>query len=687
MAVPKLTRIGFTQSVRLSAGTLVAAGCLTALTPSAPASAVPAVFQPTVVSAVPASYTPDVADGIVYTIGQVGSTVFIGGSFTAVSPHGSTTTTPAPGIAAFTAGTGARVTTFAPTITGGPVRSIIPGPIPGTVYVGGGFNNVDGVATRVVLLDATTGAIVPGWKAKNANGPVWTLASGQGQLFVGGTFKTFAGTARGGFATLDPTSGALTTYSTLAFTGHHNFGVHCTATTGCANGGVGVKAMDVSPDGTRLAALGNFTNVSGFARDQLAIVQLGGGTAVVDPNWNTDAFTAACSSNSFDSYVRDVQFSPDGSYLVVAATGGAPTTNIDGTTGACDAATRFETADGGSDIRPTWVDWTGHDTLLSVSITGTAVYVGGHQRWLNNNKGLNNAKEGAVPRPGLGALDPQNGVPLAWNPGRNPRGAGAYALLATADGLYVGSDTDWIGNFTYHRKKIAFFPLAGGATLASNSVGSLPGQVYLFNTTSDPAGAQTVTWDGSTPPIADPDTTGFNNATVRGAFAVNNNLYFGSTDGHLYEAPFVNGVVGTATAVDPYDDPVWDNVQTGSGDTYQGVASSFYSELGSLTSTFYSAGRVYYTLSGKTQMFYRYFEPDDGVMGSQELTTTDGLNWSKVAGAFLSNGTLYFANSTTGNLMSVPFVNGQAAGTPVVANSSMRWSSRGDVVVSAPSVP
>ena len=45
------------------------------------------------------------------------------------------------------------------------------------------------------------------------------------------------------------------------------------------------------------------------------------------------------------------------------------------------------------------------------------------------------------PGPGISALDPRTGVPLAWNPGRNPRGVGAEALLATTTGLYVGMDT------------------------------------------------------------------------------------------------------------------------------------------------------------------------------------------------------------------------------------------------------
>ena len=53
----------------------------------------------------------------------------------------------------------------------------------------------------------------------------------------------------------------------------------------------------------------------------------------------------------------------------------------------CDAAARFETADQGTAIEPTWINWTGGDSLYSVAVTGVAVYVGGHMRWLDNPYG------------------------------------------------------------------------------------------------------------------------------------------------------------------------------------------------------------------------------------------------------------------------------------------------------------
>ena len=73
-------------------------------------------------------------------------------------------------------------------------------------------------------------------------------------------------------------------------------------------------------------------------------------------------------------------------------------------------------------------------------VTGVAVYVGGHERWINNPQGSNNAGPGALSRPGIGAIDPKTGLALTWDP-RRARGVGAKALYATSAGLWIGSDT------------------------------------------------------------------------------------------------------------------------------------------------------------------------------------------------------------------------------------------------------
>jgi hypothetical protein len=666
-------------------GTAAAAtlAVLTALAVPSTASAVGA-SQPTVVNTVPALYTPNVNDGIVYAIGQVGTTVFIGGSFTSVSPHNNSTTYNDPGIAAFTAGTGALVTSFAPTISGGSVDAISPGPTAGTVYVAGDFTSIDGVTTSVALLNTTTGAMAAGWTSPTLNGETTGVWAADGQLFLGGEFSVVNGFARHGFATLNPSTGALTSYSTLSFLGHHNYGRLCipSPTVTCASGGVGVRTFDINPAGTQLIAIGNFTTVSGVARDQIALINLGATSATLDTAWATDQYTAPCASQNFDTYPHDVQFSPDGTYFVVVSTGGLGGVNSDGTMASCDSAKRFESNATGTDVQPTWSEYDGRDSLWTVAITGTAVYVGGHERWMNNPLGNNFAAEGATPRPGIAALDPANGMPLKWNPGRNPRGQGAYALLATPDGLYIGSDQDWIGNFTYHLDKIAFWPLAGGETLPTNAIGSLPGNVYLLGAGGSASTALQVPWNGMTPPSTPTTLTAVDWSTARGAFETNGEIFYASTDGNFYERTFDGTNFGPAVSIDPYDDPLWDSVPDGTGGTYQGLKSSFYSELSSITSMFYTNGFVYYTLSGSSQMFYRAFEPDDGVMGATEYTTTDGLNWSHVAGAFLSGSTLYYADSTSGDLFSVAFTGGQASGTPTIADSSMDWASEGAFVMS-----
>ncbi|HVX43996.1 MAG TPA: PKD domain-containing protein [Mycobacteriales bacterium] len=634
---------------------LAALVTVTILFGAGPAFAVNAQ-QDTLVDPVPGLQTPDINDGTVNAMVQVGSKIIVGGDFTNVTPRGSSTAVSRPDILAFDATTGALDTAFVPALNG-TVLDLAPGPVAGTVYVAGSFGQVDGVKAKgVALLDTQTGQMVNGFAPAAMNGAVYGVGLAGGRLYIAGTFTSVGGAPHLGVAALDPNTGAVDPFVAISLTGHHNY--HGSG----AEGAVGPRTMDISPDGSRMILAGNFTQADGLARDQIVMVDLTGNAAAVDPQWATLAYTAACFSGSFDTYLRDVDFAPDGSYFVVVATGGSGT-NSDGTKALCDSASRWETAATGSNVRPSWIDYTGQDTLLSVAVTGTAVYVGGHQRWLNNTLGFDSAGAGAVPRPGLAALDPVSGMPYSWNPGRNPRGAGASAILATAQGLYVGSDTEWIGDFDYRRKRIAYFPLAGGEAVQPDTTRELPGNVYSTGQISA-QGTPTSTdltyraYDDTPATSATlVPTAGTDWSQTRGAFMVGNTMYYGLTDGNLYERSFDGTTLGAAALIDPYDDPKWSDVQTGSGQTYRGKKPTFYAELPNITGAFYLGHRIYYTQANRSALYSRWFEPESGIVGADE-TTVSGGNFSSIAGLFHSGDSLYYAARSDGTLHRVHFSGG-----------------------------
>jgi WD40-like Beta Propeller Repeat len=215
-----------------------------------------------------------------------------------------------------------------------------------------------------------------------------------------------------------------------------------------------VKSIAISPDGTRLVATGNFATVNGQGRRRAFMVNLGSPATL--STWHAPRFDLDCSSQSRQVSAQGVDFSPDGTYFVIVSTGGPS-----GTNGLCDAAARFETANVSATAAPTWINWTGGDTLYSVAVTGPAVYVGGHQRWLDNPLGNDSAGPGAVERPGIGAIDPVTGRALAWNPTKS-REHGTTVLFATSRGLWVGSDGTRFGREDH--LGIGFAPLNLGPT-------------------------------------------------------------------------------------------------------------------------------------------------------------------------------------------------------------------------------
>ncbi|WP_242623924.1 malectin domain-containing carbohydrate-binding protein [Micromonospora kangleipakensis] len=434
-------------------------------------SASPALAAPghdTVVSSVPAKNTPNIVDGTVFAIHDAGSKVIAGGSFTQVRNQDSTTDLPRKYLLAFD-DAGTVDTAFAPVLDGD-VSAIIAGPTAGTVYIAGDFNTVNGQNRRkVALLNVADGSLVTTFKGPGFNGLVNDIQKVGDRLLVAGVF-TIAGTGvnRGGLASLNASTGAVDSYLTTNLTENHNW---TAGSTGVAKAGVGGEKLAVSPDEKQLVVIGNFKKANGVLHDQIVRIDLGADSVSV-ADWNTDRYSPACKSSAFDSYIRDVAFAPNGKYFVVVTTGASYAGTL------CDSAARWEADASGPGRQPTWVNYSGGDTFLSTGISEQAVYVGGHFRWANNPISRDMAGPGAVGRASIAALDPASGLPLSWNPGRNPRGYGVTEMLVTPQGLWLGSDQDWIGNYNYKRGKIAFFPLTGGNAPHSTATKGLPGNVY-----------------------------------------------------------------------------------------------------------------------------------------------------------------------------------------------------------------
>lgn len=397
-----------------------------------PASA--SLSQSHVVSADPVDYTPDVLDGTVYAITVVGGTVVVGGDFTSVSSANGASHYSRANLFSYQLSTG--VVNPMTADLDGAVKALAAGPN-NTVYVGGAFHHVDGVAERgLAQLSVATGARVPGFTAAINDGEVWALGVSAGQLYAGGNFSGVDGSSRAALARLDGTSGALDPHFNLSLSSP-------------SAGRTKVEDLAVSPDGRTLVAVGAIQKAQGQSRAQVVMADITPTSATVS-GWYTNFYNVDCYS-AFDTYLRGVDFSPKGDYLVIVTTG-----RLNGPGRPCDTAARFNTAGTGRH-NPVWVNHTGGNTLLSVACTGSAVYVGGHQQWLDNPQGDKTAGPGAVSRPGIGAIDPNTGLALSWNPTR-ARGVGAQALVATSAGLLVGSDTTQLGH-EYHAR-LGMFPLS-----------------------------------------------------------------------------------------------------------------------------------------------------------------------------------------------------------------------------------
>ncbi len=581
------------------------------------------------VSETAAAGTPHVLDGRVLSVVQVGNTVILGGTFTRARNDSSATELTRRGLLAFDATTGQISTTFVPN-PNGTVQVVLPSGDGSTVYVGGSFTSIGGTSRqRVARISVANGSVVSAFNAGAVTGQVRDLRLSAGRLWVAGAFTHVNGRAQRGLTTLNPTTGASLTYMALQVAGTHRAGVGVTQ----------VLKIDITPDGSRLVAIGNFDTLAGVRNHQLFMLDLTGTTAR-PAGFRTAFYTSGCST-SFDTYMRDVDISTDGMFFVVVTTGA-----YGGSTAACDTAARFEVASTGADVRPSWVDYTGGDTSHSVEVTADAVYVGGHQRWWNNPFAGDSPGPGAVSREGIAALSAVNGLPFSWDPTRT-KGVGVFDFLMTSQGLWVASDTDRIGNWQY-KARIARL-LRNGTTYPTVTVPTLPGSVYA----GGPAGLTRRAHDGTSPGPAQPvGTGGLDWGTVRGSFMINGWLYLARSDGSFTRRTFDGTTYGPVVAVDTADEIT--------------NLAAWHTDISSMTGMFYDRGRIYFTRTGSDELSYRYFNPESDVVGAARLVAsgrTGDFVPSQVRGMFTTGSFLYWATGS-GELRRIWWAQTPQAGFP-----------------------
>ena len=405
----------------------------------------------------------------------------LGGSFTTASPSGSGTVINTPYVLAFDATTGAINTGFQPGVNK-PVNAVLPGPTREhrlrrrQLHDGGRPDDQGPDAGQPEQRLAGRRLHDAGHERPHERDPARRQPAVRRRNVHGRRRSSSAG----GSSTLNATTGAVDTFMTSKVTVNHNW----TEAGGGAKAAVGVKGIDVTPDGTRSSWRSATSSrrrprarpgrdVGHHRRDRrgagrLPHSRLRGGLLLVRVR-----------------HVRPRHQDLAGRHVLRDR---RDRRRHDGN---CDTQRAGRSTRPARTSQDTWASYAGGDSMLSVAITGPVVYAGGHQRWMNNPNGNDFAGPGAVPRPGLAALDAATGMPRGVEPRTQPAwirrmGAARHAGRAL-DGqrhdVYIGPVVQ--GGREVHPQADRVLParrwLAAGVRTRSRRC---PAGIYLGGSTS-----------------------------------------------------------------------------------------------------------------------------------------------------------------------------------------------------------
>jgi hypothetical protein len=316
-------------------------------------------------------------------------------------------------------------------------------------YLGGKFTKVGGVAAENIAEVTTSrlGKLVPAF-AHTADSEVETLAAYQGHILAGGFFTTINGSYSDPYmASLNAQTGQDDHFLALGISGHVTY-------PGAKLNRTKVFNQQISHNGKLDLVEGDFTSAGGRRRHQVFMLNLASRPMATLTRWTSARFDGGrgypphgyyynCGGTE-PFYVRGASWSPDDRTIYFATTGYRPWNFKTGypLRGLCDAAVAFSANP--ADPRLKWVNYTGCNSLYSVTAVRDAVFFAGHELYARNPDGCKSIGPGALSDPGLEGLNPVNGKALTNSSGAalyyRGRGIGADDMLVNKAGLWIASD-------------------------------------------------------------------------------------------------------------------------------------------------------------------------------------------------------------------------------------------------------
>ena len=358
-------------------------------------------------------------DGAIHTMVLHGDILYVGGEFEDFLGLGQV------GLVAIDTESLGINTVWKPAPSGGSVKTAIYSMVLSgtTLYVAGDFSSIGGetraglAALETIDEGDKTGRANSTWNPNPQGGNVKTMLVSGSTLYVGGTFTSIGDQTRSRITVVD-------------MVGSGDGTGRADATWNPNVTGNSVDTLLLS--GSTLYVGGNFTSISGRARNNLAAIDAlgaGDGTGRADLTWNPNVDATTVSTMALDN--TNHRLFIGGEFTQV---GGQTRNHI----AVVDAV-------GGGDGSGDVLSWDANANLpvmaVALSSDGSKLYAGG---WFNSLVPADEYKN----RNRIAAIDKSNGEPTDWNPDANGR---VRSLVLSGNTLYAGGLFTQIGGLSRNR--------------------------------------------------------------------------------------------------------------------------------------------------------------------------------------------------------------------------------------------